>query len=771
MPASGNQSVFQSRSVWIFIAVIVSATLSRWLSPGQSISLIWAPAGFIFAFTWKYGARALIPSAAALLLWGALAYPSRPWVGVAAAVAEIACSLVTVWVLRWVLARQVPVPGHALASSMRYLHWLLRFYLAALGAGATVAALIGATGFTLAGLHTSVSFVEIWIAYWIIQALGLLLFAPLTLAWLGAGPHDANPLPYPPRRADVSALRAAWEGLDTLSVALVLALTGVVLLLRASNHTSFVSPLSLAYIPAAALCAMRRSALVTYLTLAVSGLLLCTALSLDANALSFGGAGGVPTRISVTVFETIALVFVSTLLAQLLQAVSSDRAEAMLRLQEQSTRDLPTGLSNELGFSQWLAGRDLTQSWLIVGVAFGTGQRLAALLGPVRLITIRQLIADRMTSFAATHTARPDAARYLLAFPDTEGSLARIAELARAFNSFASQDDHGNAISLHGVTRVLRLQPNEPANALLLVSTLAMLTDQRQRVDTSAHSVHAFSAELQGALQRQMQRNEHIRGWIQNNAIELFAQVIHPSGGSAVAGQVELEVLCRLRDDAGGLLAPADFFEVANQAGLAVQLDRQIITNVFDWFKQHPDALAVTRKCAINLASATLSDPDFLGFIEQLLRDYPHQSNRFCFEITESNAIDDVEQSRSNVQALRANGFRVSIDDFGTGFATYSYLKRYQVDEIKIDGTFVTALGDNAIDSEIVQSIVRVAHMLKVKTVAEFVATDELRARVERLGVDYVQGFAIGIPQPIALLYLKPAQVVSQHVPRDDHHA
>ena len=753
MPASGYRRVFQAQSVWIFIAVIVSATLSRWLSPGESISLIWAPAGFIFAFTWKYGARALVPSAAALVVWGALAYPTLRWVGVAAAVAEMACALTTVWVLRWVLARQAAVPAQALASGMRYLHWLLRFYLAALGAGATVAALIGAAGFTLAGLHASLSFVEIWVAYWIIQALGLLLFAPLTLAWLGAGPHDANPLPYPPRSTGVSALRAAWDGLDALSVVLVLALTAVVLALRATGNNSFVSPLLLAYMPAAALCAMRRNALVTYLTLAVSGLLLCTALSLDANAFTFGGSSGMPTRISITVFETIMLVFVSTLLAQVLQAVSSDRAEAMQRLQQQSTRDLPTGLSNELGFSLWLASRDLRQSWLIVGVAFGTGQRLGALLGPVRLITIRQLIADRMTSFAATHTARADAARYLLAFPDTPASLTRIAELARAFNSFASNDDHGNAISLHGVTRVLRLEPNEQASSLLLVSTLAMLTDQRARVDASAIAVHAFSAELQAALQRQMQRNEHIRGWIQNNAIELFAQVIHPSGGSAVAGHIELEVLCRLRDDTGVLLAPADFLEVANQAGLAVQLDHQIITAVFEWFKQHPDALSATRKCAINLASSTLSDPDFLGFIEQLLREYPHDSNRFCFEITESNAIDDVEQSRTNVQALRAKGFRVSIDDFGTGFATYSYLKRYQVDEIKIDGTFVTALGDNAIDSEIVQSIVRVAQMLKVKTVAEFVATDELRARVERLGVDYVQGFAIGIPQPIAKLY------------------
>ena len=115
--------------------------------------------------------------------------------------------------------------------------------------------------------------------------------------------------------------------------------------------------------------------------------------------------------------------------------------------------------------------------------------------------------------------------------------------------------------------------------------------------------------------------------------------------------------------------------------------------------------------------------------------------------------MDDVERSRENVQHLRAAGFRVSLDDFGTGFATYSYLKRYEVDEIKIDGTFITALGSNSIDNEIVESIVRVAHRLKVKTVAEFVATPELREHVRRLGVDYVQGYAIGMPQPIAQIY------------------
>lgn len=106
------------------------------------------------------------------------------------------------------------------------------------------------------------------------------------------------------------------------------------------------------------------------------------------------------------------------------------------------------------------------------------------------------------------------------------------------------------------------------------------------------------------------------------------------------------------------------------QAGLAAQLDRQIIGAVFAWFQRRPDAMAVTGKCAINLTSAMLSDPEFVEFVCQIARGSGLSPSRFWLEITESNAMEDVEQSRTIVQALRSEGFRVSMDDFGTGFAT-----------------------------------------------------------------------------------------------------
>ena len=635
---------------------------------------------------------------------------------------------------------------------MPHSYWLLRFYVAALGVGAVLAACVGTTEFVLFRTHPELHFAKVGFVYWVAQASGLVAFAPLTLAWLGANPRDANNVPYPPRSGEKSFAHLSRAKLDVLSVVLIFVLAGGMLLLRVSNDTEYVSPFSLVYIAAVVFCGMRSDALTTYFTLAVAGGVLGVALSFDDKVLSFGSVAA-QMKAPAGVFETIVLIFVSTLIAQLLQAVSSDRTESMRRLQDQSTRDSLTGLANESGLGDWLAARDITQSWLIAGVSLSGSRRIGATISPVRLIAIRQGTAQQMRTFGAALTARSDSEHYVLGFPDTTESIAQIAELQQAFNRFEVRNDFGQDISLHGITRVLRLLPGDAPSALLVLASLSTLAARQQLTKGGVVAIHNFNPELQNSLRKQTQRNAQICSWILNNQIELFAQAIHPAQSNSALHAIDLEVLCRLRDDEGKLVLPTEFFQAANQGGLSAQLDRQIITAIFDWFKRRPDALAVTRKCAINLASATLSDPEFIPFIRQLMQANDISAEKFCFEITESNVIDDIDQSRTIVQDLRAAGFRVSIDDFGTGFATYSYLKRYQVDEIKIDGTFVTALGDSAIDIEIVQSIVRVAKMLKVKTVAEFVASDALRRQVTLLGVDFVQGYAIGMPQPIAAMY------------------
>ncbi len=754
-PALTRDASF-SRVASMMVAIFLAAMLSRFLSPGQSLSLVWAPAGLIFAFAWKFGRWTLIPSCLALVAWGAVANPDVPWVGVAAALAETLCALSAVTILRFLLSKQTAAPDQASAHGMPNLHWLMRFYIAALAVGASLAGCVGAAGFMLSSLHPALGALELWVAYWIIQSLGLLFFAPLTLAWLGAGLHDANPVPFP----SLSERRVKQGGgLDVVAVALVLTLTGIVLILRSTGHAEFVSPTLLAYIPAAAFCAMRRDALSTYATLTLSGLLLCTALSVDSGVLASDETLTATAKVPLRVFETITVVFVSTLFAQILQAVSRDRADAMQRLREQSSLDLVTGLGNEFGFEQWMHSSDPSRSWLVVGVSMLVRGRLGALVGPLQLMTMRQLIADRIRMFGGELAARADNGRYLLVFKDEPESLVRIAELSRSFESFSVRNAEGREVMLPAATQVLRIPPGTRPATVLLLSILASL-QQQEPFATSKPVVHALTPELQDAVQQTARRKDQVRSWIVANRIELFGQIIEASRSEDQATQIDMEVLCRLLDDKGTLLQPVEFLDIANQSGMAAQLDRQIIKAVFGWFKRNPEAFEMTRKCSINLAAASLSDPGFLPFVRAALAEHSLQAERFCFEITESSAVNDVDRSRENVQHLRAAGFRVSLDDFGTGFATYSYLKRYEVDEIKIDGTFITALGSNSIDTEIVESIVRVARRLNVKTVAEFVATPELREHVKRLGVDYVQGYAIGMPRPIAKIYsaLREAQ-------------
>ena len=751
------------RVVGMIVAIVVAAMLSRLLSPGQSFSLVWAPAGLVFAFAWKYGRWTLAPSALALAGWGLLAYPALPWVGAAAAAAEIACTLPALAILRAALSRRDSESDRAIFRGMPNLRWLLRFYVAALIVGATLAASVGTAGFAASGLHSGVGYVQLWGAYWITQALGVLLFAPLTLAWLGAGPHDAHAVPFP-SRAERGGLRMSsrHEGLDTASVVVVLALSALVLLLRATGHGEFVAAATLAYIPATAFCAMLRDAVSTYATLVFSALVLCTALLFDVSALSRSISDIANTRVPLAFFETVTVVFVSTLLAQLLQAVSRDRTEAMSRLREQANRDIVTGLANELGVEQWLRRSDSTRSFLLVGVAILGRGRIGVLVGPEQLVEMRQRIADRIRLFGELLAARLQTGRYVVAFTDTPKSLQRVAAMRHPFEALTVRNSEGREAFVPAAIQILRVPPGPRPTAAALLSVLVSLQQRDQheqigrKVDADELVVHEFSSTLRAETERDARRKDHIQNLIVANQIELFAQIIRPACAKTVVTDIDLEILCRLCDQGGEILQPDAFIHVANQAGMSAELDRQIILAVFDWYQNHPDALARTRKCAINLSAASLTDSAFLPFMRGALDERALASNPFCFEITESSAVDDVERSRDIVQRLRADGFRVSIDDFGTGFATYSYLKRYEVDEIKIDGAFVSALGESKIDNEIVESIVRVARRLNVKTVAEFVATDELRSHVERLGVDYVQGYAIGKPVPIAQIYDTP---------------
>jgi len=161
-------------------------------------------------------------------------------------------------------------------------------------------------------------------------------------------------------------------------------------------------------------------------------------------------------------------------------------------------------------------------------------------------------------------------------------------------------------------------------------------------------------------------------------------------------------------------------------------------------------------KCAINLTGWSVSDPTLAAWIQEQVRSSGIAPQKLCFEITESQAISSREVAGQLVESLRATGASVSLDDFGTGLATYDYLKSFPFDYLKIDGSFIRSLPESPVDQAVVQSITRVASTMGLQTIAEFVENDAIIHLLREYGVDYMQGYGVGKPVPLEELLTAP---------------
>ena len=154
----------------------------------------------------------------------------------------------------------------------------------------------------------------------------------------------------------------------------------------------------------------------------------------------------------------------------------------------------------------------------------------------------------------------------------------------------------------------------------------------------------------------------------------------------------------------------------------------------------------------MNLLPYTLMQKDSATQIISLFKRYNLSAEAITIEVTEEQAFSDVETSMYNIQQLREFGCAIAIDDFGTGYANYERLKSLQADILKIDGCFVRDIETDPLDAIMVKSIIEMAKVKKMKVVAEYVETPEQREKLLQLGVDYLQGYLVGKPQPLSEL-------------------
>jgi EAL domain-containing protein (putative c-di-GMP-specific phosphodiesterase class I) len=152
---------------------------------------------------------------------------------------------------------------------------------------------------------------------------------------------------------------------------------------------------------------------------------------------------------------------------------------------------------------------------------------------------------------------------------------------------------------------------------------------------------------------------------------------------------------------------------------------------------------------ALNLSGASLKDPAFRRMLLEKLQENPDLGPHLCFEITETAAIGNLAVVNDFIDAMREFGCSFALDDFGSGLSSFTYLKNLKVDYLKIDGAFVRDIASNAIDCSMVEAIHRIGHQMGLKTVAEYVESDEILAVLQQIGVDYVQGNGVHCPEPL----------------------
>ncbi len=212
------------------------------------------------------------------------------------------------------------------------------------------------------------------------------------------------------------------------------------------------------------------------------------------------------------------------------------------------------------------------------------------------------------------------------------------------------------------------------------------------------------------------------------------------------------EVLLRLKSDDGKFVSPAIFLREAERQKLVAQVDHWVLREVCNWLVHHELPEGV-ESLSVNLSGQTLSDPDSLQEIQDIIDNSGVQPEKLIFEVTETMAVLDPEQTRQFLSRIRERGCRTALDDFGTGYANYSYLRQMPFDYLKIDGSFIRELLKNESDQALVKSMCDVARGLGISSIAEFVHDEAMFPLLTDLGVDYAQGYAVSEPMLLANLF------------------
>ena len=283
--------------------------------------------------------------------------------------------------------------------------------------------------------------------------------------------------------------------------------------------------------------------------------------------------------------------------------------------------------------------------------------------------------------------------------------------------------------------------------------------------DQGQNRVETYRADNVDMIRREEQMHlvAHIQRALAEDRFTLYSQPIEAlAPGSRLH---HTEILLRLLDESGEILAPGNFIPAAERYHLMPSIDRWVVSKTLSMLSKFDEDSIRHGIYAINLSGQSFNKKDFLDFIHAEIENSGVPPESICFEITETAAVANLAKAVLFMDSLRDLGCSFSLDDFGSGISSFGYLKTLPVNYLKIDGAIVKDIVTDKVSAAMVAAINQVGHTMNLRTIAEFVENDAIKSRLTEIGVDYVQGYGIGRPEPFSdrlrELMTSPSKVAS----------
>jgi len=268
--------------------------------------------------------------------------------------------------------------------------------------------------------------------------------------------------------------------------------------------------------------------------------------------------------------------------------------------------------------------------------------------------------------------------------------------------------------------------------------------------DMGRNKTHLYKDSDASVRHEEMKWVSKITSAVEENRLELFYQPIVGIGKDNANSRGHYELLLRMRDENGELVQPNTFIPAAERYNLMSTLDRWVIHEALSQLAdRNPEAGKARFTLAINLSGTSLSEDRFLQFVIDELSKQKLPAGAICFEITETAAISNLSRVIHFMQTLKKLGCMFSLDDFGSGLSSFTYLKNLPVDYLKIDGQFISNVAADAVDESMVSAINQVGKAMGIETIAERVETREVLDKLSELGIEFAQGYFIARPTSV----------------------